>query len=204
MNAIFVMLRCTLGAALLLGFAVPAVAEAASPRVVVEKFNGTLLGTMREAGKLGFDGRVQRLTPAVEEAFDTPSMARLAVGPRWSNLNEDQRKQVIEAFTRYIIATYANRFDGYSNEKFVVKNDTRSSDGAVLVESQMLRTDGDPIAFNYVLRQSDEHWRIGDILFGAVSELANRRAEFSAVMRRDGVDGLIAELNRKAKDLEQP
>ena len=204
MNISTAMLRCIFGLALFLSFAMPAGAEAASPRVVVENFNSTLLGTMREAGKLGFDGRVQKLTPAVHQSFDTTTMARLAVGPRWTNLSEEQRAQVVEAFTRFIIATYANRFDGYSDEKFVVKGDTAAGDGAVVVESQMLRPEGEPIAFNYVLRQSDDGWRIGDILFGAVSELANRRAEFSAVMRRDGFDGLINELNKKVKDLEQP
>lgn len=204
MNIITAMLRCVVGMALFLGFAMPAGADAASPRVVVENFNGALLGTMREASKLGFDGRVQKLAPVVRESFDTATMARLAVGPRWSSLSEQQRSEIVEAFTRFIVATYASRFDGYSDEKFVVKRDTPSGDDAVVVESQMLRPEGEPIAFNYVLRKSDDGWRIGDILFGAVSELANRRAEFSAVIRRDGVDGLISELNKKTKDLEQP
>ena len=203
MNIGTAMLRCMIGLALILGFAMPAGAEAASPRVVVEKFNNVLLGTMREAGKLGFEGRVQKLTPAVQETFDTATMSRLAVGPRWSNLTDEQRDQVVDAFTRFIIATYANRFDGYSDEKFVVKRDSPAGEGAVVVESQMLRPEGEPISFNYVVRQSDNGWRIGDILFGAVSELANRRAEFAAVMRRDGFDGLISELNRKTKELEQ-
>jgi phospholipid transport system substrate-binding protein len=162
------------------------------------------MGTMKEADKLGFSGRVERLKPAVHQAFDTQNMARIAVGPRWSSLSDEQRKQVIEAFTQFIIATYANRFDGYANEHFVVKSANEANDGATVVESQMLRSEGEPINFNYVLRQSDGAWRISDILFGAVSELANRRAEFTAVIRRDGVDGLIAELHRKARDLENP
>ena len=40
---------------------------------------------------------------------------------------------------------------------------------------------------------------ISDIyLDGAISEVATRRSEFSAIIRADGVDGLIAVLNRKA------
>jgi phospholipid transport system substrate-binding protein len=40
---------------------------------------------------------------------------------------------------------------------------------------------------------------ISDIyLDGAISEVATRRSEFAAILRTDGVDGLIAALNRKA------
>ena len=35
-------------------------------------------------------------------------------------------------------------------------------------------------------------------LDGAISEVATRRSEFAAILRADGVDGLIAALNRKA------
>jgi phospholipid transport system substrate-binding protein len=204
MNMLFAALRCAAVVFPALLFGVSASAEAASPRVVVENFYSTLMGTMREADKLGFNGRVERLSPAIREAFDTPNMTRMAVGPRWTNVSDEQRQQLVDAFTRFIVATFANRFDGYSSEQFVIKNVSQGNDGAVIVESQMTRSDGDPVPFNYVLRQSDGHWRIADIMFGPVSELANRRAEFASVMRRDGVDGLINEIQRKTKDLENP
>ena len=35
-------------------------------------------------------------------------------------------------------------------------------------------------------------------LAGAISEVATRRSEFAAILRTDGVDSLIAALNRKA------
>ena len=38
----------------------------------------------------------------------------------------------------------------------------------------------------------------GDGLDGAISEVATRRSEFSTIIRNDGIDGLIAALNRKA------
>ena len=208
MNIRGAMLRALAAATLAVGMAASAPAapltQAAGPGVVVEKFSGSLLGTMREADKLGFAGRVQRLTPAVDEAFDIPAMTKLAVGPRWASLNEEQRARLTDAFHKFIVATYASRFDGYSDERFVVTRTTPTEDGTVVVESQMLRGEGEPVAFNYVLRQAGDGWRIGDILFGPISELANRRAEFGTVLRRDGYDGLIAELNRKIAQLKQP
>jgi phospholipid transport system substrate-binding protein len=58
------------------------------------------------------------------------------------------------------------------------------------------------VDIDYLMRRDGDAWRIADVyLSGTVSELAARRSEFSSVMRRQGVDGLIAVLNRKAATL---
>jgi phospholipid transport system substrate-binding protein len=50
-----------------------------------------------------------------------------------------------------------------------------------------------------MMRRNGENWLIGDIyLDGAISEVATRRSEFAAILRNDGIDGLIVALNRKA------
>jgi phospholipid transport system substrate-binding protein len=48
-------------------------------------------------------------------------------------------------------------------------------------------------------------WQIADVfLNGTISELAIRRSEFASIRQRQGVDGLIAELIRKADLLSAP
>ena len=49
------------------------------------------------------------------------------------------------------------------------------------------------------MRRSGDSWLISDIyLDGMISELATRRSEFAGIVRSQGIDGLIASLNRKA------
>jgi phospholipid transport system substrate-binding protein len=53
-----------------------------------------------------------------------------------------------------------------------------------------------------MMRRSGETWLIADIyLDGAISEVATRRSEFSAILTNEGVDGLVAALNRKTDAL---
>jgi phospholipid transport system substrate-binding protein len=53
-----------------------------------------------------------------------------------------------------------------------------------------------------MMRRNGESWLISDIyLDGAISEVATRRSEFATILRTDGIDGLIAALNRKADSL---
>jgi phospholipid transport system substrate-binding protein len=69
----------------------------------------------------------------------------------------------------------------------------------MLVKTRIVRTEEAPVALDYRLRQGEGgEWRIVDVfLNGTVSELAMRRAEYSAVLKRDGYDGLIAALEEK-------
>jgi len=53
-----------------------------------------------------------------------------------------------------------------------------------------------------MMRKNGDAWLISDIyLDGAISEVATRRSEFAAILRNEGIDGLIAALNRKANVL---
>jgi phospholipid transport system substrate-binding protein len=130
--------------------------------------------------------------------FDIASMARLSVGPSWAALPEAQRQQVSESFGRYISAIYADRFDSYNGQRLKVTGEQPAPPGA-MVRRQIIKANGEPVKVDYMMRRSGEGWLISDIyLDGAISEVATRRSEFAAILKCDGVDGLIAALNRKA------
>src|SRR5206468_5898943 len=116
----------------------------------------------------------------------------------WATLGEAQRQQVTESFARYIAAIYADRFDSYAGQQLQVTGEEPHAAG-VMVRSQIVKANGEPVRVDYLMRRSGDGWLISDIyLDGAISEVATRRSEFAAIIRNDGVDGLVAALNRKA------
>ena len=128
-------------------------------------------------------------------------MARLAVGPSWASLSEVQRRQMTETFGRYISAIYANRFDSYEGQKLEVTGEQPAPSG-VMVTSKIVKANGEPVEVDYMMHPGSGRWLITDIyLDGTISEVATRRSEFAAILRQEGVDGLIAALNRKADAL---
>jgi ABC-type transporter MlaC component len=53
-----------------------------------------------------------------------------------------------------------------------------------------------------MMHRNGNSWLISDIyLDGAISEVAIRHSEFAAILKSQGIDGLIAALNRKADSL---
>jgi phospholipid transport system substrate-binding protein len=164
----------------------------------VQGLYDALLSTMKNGRILGQSGRFTQLEPVIRRSFDIASMTRLAVGQPWAGLSEAQRQQVSESFGRYISAIYADRFDSYDGQKLEVTGEQTASSG-VMVKSQIIKASGEPVKVDYMMSRSGDDWLISDIyLDGAISEVATRRSEFAAILKNDGIDGLIAALNRKA------
>jgi phospholipid transport system substrate-binding protein len=178
-------------------FAASAAALAVNPQDNVRGFYDTLLTTMRYGPTLGQSGRYARLAPVVDRLFDVPAMARMAVGPTWATLSPAQQQQLIDAFRHYIAATYADRFDSYSGQQLQVTGE-RPYNGDVIVQTKIVKSDGDITDLDYLMRQNQGSWQISDVyLDGTISQVAIQRSEFHSILRREGVDGLVAVLNRK-------
>jgi len=164
----------------------------------VQALYDALLSTMKNGRTLGQSGRFTQLEPVIRRTFDIPAMARLSVGSSWASLTEAQRQQVTESFGRYISAIYADRFDSYAGQKLQVTGEQPNPAG-VMVRSQIVKANGEPVKVDYLMRRNGETWLIADVyLDGAISEVATRRSEFAAILKGQGIDGLIAALNRKA------
>jgi len=176
----------------------PVHATPASAGDTVKGLYEVLLTTMKNGRILGQSGRFTQLDPVIRRSFDIASMARLSVGPSWAGLSEAQRQQMTESFARYISATYADRFDSYAGQKLEVTGEQPAPAG-VMVKSQIIKANGEPVKVDYMMRRTGDGWLISDIyLDGAISEVATRRSEFATILRNEGIDGLIAALNRKA------
>jgi phospholipid transport system substrate-binding protein len=173
-------------------------AAPSSGGAIVQGLYDALVDTMKNGRILGQSGRFTQLEPVIRRSFDIASMTRLSVGPSWTNLTDAQRQQMTESFGRYISAIYADRFDSYAGQKLEVTGEQPAPSG-VMVRSQIIKANGEPVKVDYMMRRSGDSWLISDIyLDGAISEVATRRSEFSTILRNEGIDGLIAALNRKA------
>jgi phospholipid transport system substrate-binding protein len=183
--------------------ATAAPAAAAEPAATVDGFYDVLLSVMKDGAKLGFAGRRDRLAPVIRQAFDLPLMTRLMVGPQWSSISAGEQQQLIEAFSNFSIANYASQFDDYSGESFTVDPKSAPAPGNdVIVRTKLNQPNDKPVQLDYLLRSAEGKWRIIDVyLSGTVSQLAARRSEFSSVLRRDGVRGLVSLLKEKTTQL---
>jgi len=169
---------------------------------VIQAFYDALIDTMKRAQDIGAQGRFEKLAPVVQQTFDIPTMTRVACGPGWTKIPANQQEALVAAFARFTAANYVSQFNTYTGQRFAVDPETRPRNADLFVHSQLLPTNGDPVTFNYLMRGSGSHWKIEDVyLDGTISQLAVRRAEFTAILRAQGPDGLLSKLKNQSDGL---
>jgi phospholipid transport system substrate-binding protein len=185
-------------ALLVLLLLVPAVAPAADTAAkVVEGLHDELLIVMKQALKLGYTGRYQRLAPIVTASYDFPYISKVVVGRYWRSFTAEQKSQFIEIFSKLSIATYANRFGGYSGENFKTISEEELKRGHRLVETVLIKANGEEIELDYILHQNNAQWRIINVIAEGVSDLSLKRADYTSYLKRYSFDALLEKLSEK-------
>ena len=175
--------------------AAPAWAQGDPAVATVLGFYDALVAQMKKGGAA--KPRYEMLKPAVEKAFDLAGMTAVAVGPGFAALSEADKKALIDAFGRMTIANYVKNFDSFGGEKFTVEPAAvaRPPSTDKLVKSA-LKSGADTIPFNYRMHDVGGSWKIEDIyLNGNISQMAQRRSDFSATFAQSGAAGLTKKIN---------
>ena len=167
--------------------------EARKPVITLED---TLLEVMKKADELGFEGRLGLITPAVESTFDLEFMAKTSIGRGWKDLGPEVQKRWVECFTRYTTTKLADQFDGFSGQHFILKGERPASRGTLIVMTSVARPGKDEVRLDFRVRKTGGEWLIIDIYGkGKVSEVALRRSEYAAILKQDGIEGLISSVD---------
>ena len=187
-------------AVLVAGAIRPSLALAADDPAVVRTrtYCDALLASMKTAKQTPVTKRYERLEPAIRAMFDLPAMTQMTVGPSWSTLDPKDQQVIVDAFSRFTIATYAFRFDGFSGEHFEVDPTPDIRGENKLVKTKLVKSNGEPVALNYLMHSTSDGWKAIDVyLSGTISELATRRSEFSSLLRSGGPAALVDRLKQQ-------
>ena len=164
---------------------------------VIENLHTTLLAVMKKADSLGYAGRYNRLAPVITSTFDLPYIARIVVGRHWHNFSDDEKRIFLDTFIRLSIATYADRFNSYSGEQFKTISTKELQKGRTMVRSLLIKTDGDEIKLDYILHKKDNDWLVINVIAKGVSDLALKRADYTAFLKKSDLNALLDKLNKK-------
>jgi phospholipid transport system substrate-binding protein len=173
-------------------------ARAADPAAErIQSFYSTLLDTMKKGPELGMQGRYHALEPAVDATFDIPAMIQFIVGPGWASMKEDDRNNLIAAFRRMTVASYAANFVAFGGQQFNVDPKVQQRGPDKLVQTTLVPNGDKPVPLVYRTRESASGWKVIDVfLNGYVSELAMRRSDFASTLASGGAPALVTKMNQ--------
>ena len=173
-------------------------AEAAQS--LIEQVTAEVLAILSDPGlsdRQKFDALVELLS----QPIDLDLVARLILGRHWRSASDAQRQEYLELFRDYALANLASKLHLYQGQSFEVTGAKVVSDNDALVVSRILDAGQAPLQVDWRLRERDQGSLVViDVIVAGVSLIVTLRSEFSAVIERQGFDGLLAELRQRITD----
>jgi len=154
------------------------------------------------ARKAELEANPRLIYPLVESTvlphFDFSRMSQSALGRFWRQASDEQKEGVIREFRELLVRTYATALLGYSGQtiEYLPVNYTPGAT-SVMIPTRIAADGAPPVPINYRLNYKDSRWLVNDVVIDGVSLITNYRSQFTGVIRRSGIDGLIAALAAK-------
>jgi phospholipid transport system substrate-binding protein len=187
---------------LMLGFAAPAYAQELAPEQLVQKITDEVLAAVKTDKQLQAGDKQRALKLAEEKVLpyvDFEESTRLAVGRAWAKASPEQKKQLVNEFRNMLVRTYSNAISSYEGQTLKVlpsRGSSQASDEAT-VRAQFVRSGGKPLPIEFQMRKVGPSWKVYDINVEGISLVLTYRSEFDAIVKQQGIDGLIKQLTQK-------
>jgi phospholipid transport system substrate-binding protein len=153
------------------------------------------------------DAEWRRLEPLLEAQTDLDLLARLALGRHWRVATPAQLEEYRTLYRRFLLRTLAGRLRhvgaaalGSQAERFQILASRPVGERDVLVQTRLLPLDRPPLRVDWRLRERPAEPVIIDLIVEGISLLVTQRSEFTAVLERAGMDGLLSELRTRVAD----
>jgi phospholipid transport system substrate-binding protein len=185
----------------LLFVAVPVAAQDLGPEELVKKVTAEVMDAIKSDKQLAAGDKQKAMKLAQEKILphvDFEEATRLAVARGWKQASPEQQKKLVTEFKNMLVRTYSNAISAYEGQEMkVLPSRVKPGDTDATVRNQFLRPGGKPVLVDYSMKKTDQGWKIYDIVVEGVSLVLTYRSEFDAVVKQEGVDGLIKRLAQK-------
>jgi phospholipid transport system substrate-binding protein len=142
----------------------------------------------------------KRIVTLASEHFDFYEMSRRVLGKQWRTLSAEQKDQFVSLFTQLLQYAYIGKVEDYVDKKIVFKGQRIKGNRA---EVQTLLVDADKtIPVSYIMILKGDTWMAYDIVVEGVSLVRNYMEQIRGILRDDKFSGLISQLKKKIKQLE--
>ncbi|MGH8110543.1 MAG: MlaC/ttg2D family ABC transporter substrate-binding protein [Rhodanobacteraceae bacterium] len=142
------------------------------------------------------DQAIQIIDRIILPHFDTDYAALLVLGRYARQATPDQRVEFTHAFYNALTHRYAEGLLAYTQGAVKVLPSSGPLDqDRTLVRTQVQLKNGKSISVDYAFRRtSSGQWKAYDVIIEGISYITNYRSQVAAQIQKEGIDGLIKEL----------
>lgn len=146
--------------------------------------------------------RLEGMSKLLFKVADVPLIARIVLGKHWRSATEQQRSAYLDAFRVYALDSLAYRFARLGGEVGfkALGRCVEDGDDALIATEATMSTRPQPVRIDWRVRDTAGQYKLIDVAVEGVSMVVSNRSEFDAVVGRQGLDALIAQIRGKSAE----
>ena len=166
-----------------------------SPMTRVQETVDAVLEVLRDAER-DVETKKRDIRAVIGQRFDYRAMAQSTLAQNWRTASEQEQARFVTLYSKLLEDTYLVMVEEYTNERVDYRNENVRNERTAQVDTVILAS-GKEIPVSYRTRLKDGDWYIYDVVIEGVSLISNYRSTYQAIVRRDGMAGLLAQLEEK-------
>ncbi len=183
--------------ALVLSLLLAATAQAETATGALKARDAEIRAALPKQGTEPSPEQRKKLENIVTRAVDLEGMAKSALGKTWTETPPAKRKKFLDAFKGRFRKATSEQLDQYRSTEVKYLPEKKEDEDTIVPTEVTVK--GEPTHIEYRMRQEGGDWRIVDIVVDDVSTVENYRSSFNRIIKKEGMDGLIARLNGTGK-----
>ena len=150
--------------------------------------------------QLDRETRRVRMREVIDKRFDFRAMSQRTLATNWKKASDAEKQKFTELFSELIQNSYVSKIEAYTNE--TVKYPGEKQKGRKAEVDTLIITSSAEIPVDYKLYLKDGTWLVYDVIIEGVSLISNYRSSYQEIVKRDGFDGLLAQMEEKIRELK--
>jgi phospholipid transport system substrate-binding protein len=166
----------------------------ASPMEHVQESTEKVIAILQDKS-LDREAKWQKIGVIINNRFDFRSMSQSVLATNWQEATPEERARFVEYFSQYIEATYRTKIESYTDQKVLYLKETINGKRAEV--DTVIMSNSTEIPLSYKMKNNDGEWYAYDVIIEGVSLVNNYRSTFTAIVKNEGMDGLLNDIQRR-------
>jgi phospholipid transport system substrate-binding protein len=162
-------------------------------KAVIEQVRSTVKA---DKDKMSTPELNRKIRDILEPAFDFEELSKSCLGSNWNSASEAEQKEFTKLFSELLARTYLAKIKSNVEDSEITYLPSVIKGDRVVIKTSV-KAAATEFAADYRVYEKDKKWRVYDVMVENVGLVTNYRSEFSGIIRKEGMTGLIAKLKEK-------
>ena len=185
---------------LLLLFGQSSLAATESPEKIVKDTVDAILTVLGDE-QLSEDKKREQVFELARQRINFLDMSRRILARNWSTASEKQKAEFQSLFETILLNSYWIRIKNYAGERIEYIAATYDREDVATVDTIIVRGDDIQIPISYRMKRFVDIWFAYDFVVEQLSLVQNYRSEYAAIVKNEGLDGLLLQMQQEVADL---